>query len=73
MGLTMRNHNPVERFYALPENARRAIAAKCAECMGCTKGHLEEGFKNEIRNCSAQACSLYSFRPYKLPKTIPPQ
>ena len=69
----MRNHNPVERYYILPKTPKRAIAAKCAGCMGCTKDHLEEGFKNEIRRCSAQDCSLYLFRPYKLPKNIPPQ
>ena len=69
----MRNHNPVERYYILPKTPKRAIAAKCAGCMGCTKDHLEEGFKNEIRNCSSHDCSLYLFRPYKLPKNIPPQ
>jgi len=69
----MRNHNPVARSLALPPSRKRAIDAKCAECMGCTKDHLEEGYKSEIRNCSAQDCSLYSFRPYKMPKNIPPQ
>jgi len=69
----MRNHNPVARFFALKPSRAGAIKAKCAECMGCTKDHLEEGYKNEIRNCSAQACSLYSFRPYKMPRNIPPQ
>jgi len=69
----MRMHNLVERFFSLVPSRKRAIDAKCAECMGCTKEHLEEGYKNEIRNCSAQACSLYFFRPYKMPKNIPPQ
>ena len=69
----MRNHNPVKRASIAPVTPKKAIAAMCASCMGCTKDHLEEGFKNEIRNCSAQACSLYSFRPYKMPKNIPPQ
>ena len=69
----MRNHNPVERFYALPSSRKRAIEAKCAECMGCTKDHLEEGFKNEIRNCSTHSCPLYLFRPYKMQKHLPPQ
>jgi hypothetical protein len=69
----MRNHNPVKRASIAPVTPKKAIAAMCASCMGCTKDHIEEGFKNEIRNCSAQACSLYSFRPYKMPKNIPPQ
>ena len=69
----MRNHNPVDRFFTLTPTRKRAIEAMCASCMGCTKNHLEDGFKSEIRNCSTQDCSLYSFRPYKLPKNIPPQ
>ena len=64
----MRNHNPVKRASIAPVTPKKAIAAMCASCMGCTKDHIEEGFKNEIRNCS-----LYSFRPYKMPKNIPPQ
>ena len=69
----MRNHNPVKLASIAPVTPKKAIAAMCASCMGCTKDHIEEGFKNEIRNCSAQACSLYSFRPYKMPRNIPPQ
>ncbi|MFT5453375.1 MAG: hypothetical protein ACI9N9_002881 [Enterobacterales bacterium] len=69
----MRMHNLVERFYSLLPTRKRAIDAKCAECMGCTKDHIEEGYKSEIRNCSTQDCSLYLFRPYKMPKNIPPQ
>ena len=69
----MRNHNPVARFFTLKPSRTHAIKAKCAECMGCTKDHLEEGFKNEIRNCSAHSCPLYLFRPYKMPKHLPPQ
>jgi len=64
-GLNMRNHNPVERFFALPPSRKRAIEAMCASCMGCAKDHLEEGFKSEIRNCSAQHCSLHAHRPYQ--------
>ena len=69
----MRNHNPVARFFALKPSFTGAIKAKCAECMGCTKDHLEEGFKNEIRNCSSHSCPLYLFRPYQRPKSHSPQ
>jgi len=69
----MRMHNLVERFFSLVPSRKMAIDANCAECMGCTKDHLEEGYTNEIRNCSAKDCSLYLFRPYKMPKNIPPQ
>ena len=56
----MRNHNPVERFFALTPSRKRAIEAMCASCMGCTEDHLEEGFKSEIRNCSAPHCPLHA-------------
>jgi hypothetical protein len=69
----MRNHNPVERFFALPPSRKRAIEAMCASCMGCTKGHIEEGFKKQVRNCSSQTCALYCFRPYQVIQNIPPQ
>ena len=69
----MRNHNPVKRASIAPVTPKKAIAAMCASCMGCTKNHIEEGYKSEIRKCSAQDCSLYLFRPYKMPKNIPPQ
>jgi len=69
----MRNHNPVKRFFALPPSRKRAIEAKCAECMGCTEDHLEEGFKREIRNCTAPHCPLYPLRPYQVIENIPPK
>ena len=69
----MRNHNPVKRASIAPVTPKKAIAAMCASCMGCTKDHIEEGFKNEIRNCSTPHCPLYCVRPYKMPINIPPQ
>jgi len=69
----MRNHNPVKRFFALPPSRKRAIEAKCAECMGCTEDHLEEEFKREIRNCTAPHCPLYPLRPYQVIENIPPK
>jgi hypothetical protein len=66
----MRKHNPVERFFDLPPSRKRAIEAKCAECMGCTKSHREHGFKKEISNCSAQHCPLHPLRPYQARKNI---
>ena len=62
----MRNHNPVERFFALTPSRKRAIEAMCASCMGCTKDHLEEGFKKEISNCTAPQCPLHALRPYQV-------
>jgi len=61
LGVTlMRNHNPAERFIALVPSRKGAIEAKCATCMGCTKVHLEEGFKTEVRNCTAPNYPLHS-------------
>ena len=69
----MRNHNLVERFFALAPSRKRAIEAMCASCMGCTHDYLEDGFKKEIRNCSSQSCPLYLFRPYQGLKDLLPQ
>lgn len=56
----MRNHNPAERLFAPTPSRKRAIEAMCALCMGCIKGHLEDGFKSEIRHCSAPHCPLHA-------------
>ena len=61
----MRNHNPAERGFALPLSRKRAIEVKCASFIGCTKRHLVEEFKREVRNCSAQHCPLHVHRPYQ--------
>ena len=69
----IRNHNPVERFFALAPSRKRAIEAMCASCMGCTKDHLEEGFKKEIRDCTSPQCPLHRLRPYQVIENIPKQ
>jgi hypothetical protein len=64
--------NPIKRHYAKPTR-KTAINAMCAYCMGCTSveqgngqdDHLERGFREEIRHCTAPACPLFSFRPYQ--------
>lgn len=58
-----RETNPIARFYSKP-TPLKAVHAKCAECMGCTKSHLEGGFRTSISNCSSYSCPLYEFRPY---------
>lgn len=55
----MRSHNPEKRFYALTASRKRAIEANCASFIGCTKRHLVEGFKREVRNCTALHCPLH--------------
>jgi len=56
----MRNHNPEERFYALRPSRKWAIEANCASFIGCTKLHLVEGFKREVRNCTVLHCPIHS-------------
>ena len=56
----MRNHNPEERFYALRPSRKWAIEAMCASFIGCTKLHLVEGFKREVRNCTVLHCPIHS-------------
>ena len=64
--------NPIKRYYAKPTR-KYAINAMCAYCVGCTAveqnngqdDHLEQGFRTLISECSATACPLYKFRPYK--------
>lgn len=36
----------------------------CAQCLGCTETHLEEGFRQSIRECSSTHCALYELRPF---------
>ena len=44
---------------------QRAIKAMCAHCMGCTKDHIEQGFRECVRNCTSVNCPLYFYRPYQ--------
>jgi|GEM_PF-3068594 len=57
--------NPIKQFLANPRSKTSAIKAKCAECFGCTKDHLESGFKESISACSSYSCPLHSFRPFQ--------
>jgi hypothetical protein len=43
----------------------KAIKAMCAHCVGCTREHLEPGFRDDIRGCVAKDCPLWQFRPYQ--------
>lgn len=56
--------NPVAKAISNP-TLRNAINAKCAECMGCTRKHIEAGFIEDIRGCVAVGCPLHPFRPYQ--------
>lgn len=64
--------NPVKRNLA-KTTRKRAIDAACAHCMGCTAAgqgsgavdHLEPGFREAIRNCTATGCPLHVWRPYR--------
>lgn len=45
---------------------QRAIKAMCAACMGCTRDHIEQGFRECIRNCTSVKCPLHFYRPYQV-------
>jgi len=56
--------NPILLFDKAPTRGK-AIKAMCAHCMGCTRDHIEAGFRENIRNCTSTGCPLYLFRPYQ--------
>ncbi len=60
----MSTYNPLLQ-YEKKRTRQRAIKAMCAHCMGCTKDHIEPGFRECIRNCTAPNCPLYFYRPYQ--------
>jgi len=66
----MSKFNSIRRFEKNGPSRTLAINAKCAECFGCTRDHLEKGFKEAISDCSAYSCSLHSFRPYQAEKSL---
>ena len=57
-------HNPIKRAGKKPTYLN-AIKAMCAHCMGCTSDHMEDGFRQSIRDCSSTACPLHNYRPYQ--------
>ena len=60
----MAEFNPILRNVNRPTYLN-SIKAMCAHCMGCTTTHLERGFKESIKECSATTCPLYRYRPYR--------
>ena len=62
--------NPIKRALRRP-TPTNAIRAKCAECVGCSSGHMEEGFRQSISECKSMGCPLHSFRPYRVKKGLP--
>lgn len=59
--------NPIRRAMRKPTR-QNAINAVCANCIGCTENHLEEGFRTLIQDCTAPTCPLFSWRPYQRKK-----
>jgi hypothetical protein len=54
--------NPIERAQERPDSLRRAITAKCYECVGMDG---DPGFRDTIRTCTSLRCPLYAVRPYQ--------
>ena len=60
----MSQSNPILQFKKNSRSRLLAIKAMCAQCFGCTETHLEEGFRQSIRECSSTHCALYELRPF---------
>lgn len=56
------NPNPIERAAERPESLRRAVTAKCYECVGMGG---DANFRKSIRMCTSYTCPLYAVRPYQ--------
>ena len=56
--------NPLLIYDKKPTRGK-AIKAMCAHCMGCTRDHIEPGFRECIRNCTSIGCPLHLYRPYQ--------
>ena len=54
--------NPIERAKEQPDSLRRAITAKCYECVGMDG---DANFRETIRTCASYECPLYPVRPYQ--------
>ena len=54
--------NPIERALEQPESLRRAITAKCYECVGMDG---DANFRETIRTCTSPKCPLFHLRPYQ--------
>ena len=51
--------NPLQRAIRQPESLRRALNAKCWECVGGVNA------AHEIAHCSSWGCPLWPVRPYR--------
>jgi len=58
--------SPRERHEEQPLSLRKAITAKCYECMG---DGGEPGWRRLIQDCCAISCPLHAVRPYQ-PKAL---
>ena len=54
--------NPIERAKEHPDSLRKAITAKCYECVGMDG---DANFRQTIRECTSCNCPLYHVRPYQ--------
>lgn len=54
--------NPIDKAKENPESLRRAITAKCYECVGMDG---DPGYRETIRTCTSKTCPLFHLRPYQ--------
>ena len=53
---------PIERANEQPDSLRRAITAKCYECVGMDD---DPDWRRSVRECTSYKCPLYPVRPYQ--------
>lgn len=64
----IRGANPITRAKVHPTSLKRAIAAKCFECVGGHEdGCVDPWWREEIYNCSVTTCPLWPHRPAQRP------
>lgn len=59
--------NPIEKSKENPDSLRKAITAKCYECVGMEG---DSNYRESIRSCKSYSCPLHVLRPYQRKEVI---
>lgn len=59
----VKHKDPLEKAKEQPTSLRRAITAKCYDCIG---RNADPDWRGSIRNCLCTDCPLYVVRPFKV-------
>lgn len=67
MGIKVLQLNPLEKAAANPSSLRKAITAKCYDCIG---QDADPNFRKSIRECVCNDCPLFTVRPYQKTRSV---